>query len=1061
MFLHDRPVIDYGHDIGPARTGIFIGFDAAEISLDDPDSPVFGPSFPGNSSTGGVFYSGDSFPPKYKNTYFHGDFGALWIKNFVFDENDNPIAVEDFLDDGGGIIAMATHPIDGSLYFIIWSVAVNKISYIGSGNKPPNAVIVYDRNFDSDGSPVIVQFTGSLSSDPEGGALTYQWDFGDSSPINNEANPVHEFSAPIGVPTRYDVSLTVTDDGGSTSLPATAIVSVNNTPPTVNITSPVDGSLYSMAGNSTYDLTADIDDIEHGPGELSCRWLTALHHNNHKHDEPFDPNCSTSATISPAGCDGNTYFYKHTLTVTDAAGLSTPQEVSVYPDCSGSMPPTLSIHDVSIVESDATATFTVVLTPVSGQGVNVDYTTVSGTATAGADFETTSGSLTFAPGETDQTLSITVYEDALGEGAEEFSVELSGAINAIVADAIGIGTIIDNDIVVCGEPGYDKSTDREVFLWKDCATEVWHARFTAGGGYAQYRGSVDSNLPLIGVTPVSIETNDTFDYTSDPNSISYYLQLVPPYEDGFDFSHIDGADVCFAMDLSASALVLIGPLRTPVVTPFDLETLGPCVTTIQPILRIADTTVVEGNGATTVTVSLIPTSSQAVTVDYSTASVSATAGEDFSEASGTLAFAAGETSKTFSVTILDDAISEGDEVFDTNLTNPGNAVIGVGGATVTIIDDEVSACGTPSYNKNIDRAAFVWRDCTSGVWRFRFTAGGGFNRYVGSIESNQPFSSALPVSQESGDIFDTSDPTVIVYDLRMSPPYEDGFDVSYTPGASVCFGIDTPAGASVLLGASRTPVSVPLDLATLGPCGTTSQPTLSIADVALPESAGVANFTVSLLPASSEAVTVNYMTLDTSATSGLDYEPAAGTLLISAGETSGQIAVTLYDDALQEGNESFILRLSGEINAILGDASATGTIIDDEVMVCGAPSYNQSTDRAVFLWKNCSSGTWHARYTAAGGFTRYIGSVDSDQALISVVPLSIEASDVLDYTTDPTTITYRLKVSPPYFDGDDLSYPAGADVCFGLTAPAGAQVMVGPDRTPVVLPFNLETLGPC
>jgi hypothetical protein len=125
-------------------------------------------------------------------------------------------------------------------------------------------------------------------------------------------------------------------------------------------------------------------------------------------------------------------------------------------------------------------------------------------------------------------------------------------------------------------------------------------------------------------------------------------------------------------------------------------------------------------------------------------------------------------------------------------------------------------------------------------------------------------------------------------------------------------------------------MSVPFDLATLGSCVVAVESILSIADVSTPEADGIMNFTVSLLPANTDTVTVNYLTSDNDATGGLDYEPAAGTLLFNAGETSSQVSVTLYDDVFPEGDESFAVTLSDEINAFLGDANATGTIIDDD-----------------------------------------------------------------------------------------------------------------------------------
>src|SRR3954469_623790 len=348
-FIHSRPVIDWKHSTGPSRTAIYNGTDAASINVGAAGSPVSGPQFPGNCSIGGVWDSGSDFPAMYYNTYFHCDYGAAWIKNFIFDQNNNPVAVRDFLSNGGGVMFMTTDPINGGLYYISWSSTIRKISY--TGNQPPTAVASVDRNYGP--APLAVQFTGSLSKDPEGTALRYSWNFGDGSPLSTAANPAHTFNAPAGVPTRFDVKLTVTDAGGLSS-DASLIVSANNTPPSVVITSPVDGSLYSMAGDTVYNCTANVSDQEQGPAGLSCAWQTILHHNDHIHTEAVDNNCTTTTTISPAGCDGNSYYYSILLTVTDTAGLSTTAESRLYPNCNG-LPPTISaIADTSINEDTTT-----------------------------------------------------------------------------------------------------------------------------------------------------------------------------------------------------------------------------------------------------------------------------------------------------------------------------------------------------------------------------------------------------------------------------------------------------------------------------------------------------------------------------------------------------------------------------------------------------------------------------------------------------------------------------------------------------------------------------------
>src|SRR5262249_3054475 len=85
------------------------------------------------------------------------------------------------------------------------------------------------------------------------------------------------------------------------------------------------------------------------------------------------------------------------------------------------------------------------LSAVSGQTVSVNYSAAGVTATAGGDFTAASGSLTFAPGVTSKSVSVPVLGDVLDEPDETFTMDLSGAVNATVADGQAIGTIFDDD----------------------------------------------------------------------------------------------------------------------------------------------------------------------------------------------------------------------------------------------------------------------------------------------------------------------------------------------------------------------------------------------------------------------------------------------------------------------------------------------------------------------------------------------------------------------------------------------------------------------------------------
>jgi glucose/arabinose dehydrogenase len=333
-FVHQRPIMDWHHGAGPSRVGTFSGNTASVANVGAAGSPVSGAQFGGNAATAGVWYTGDDFPAQYKNTYFCADYGGGWIRNLQLDGLDNLQAVNNFVNSGLSVVCMATHPTQGGLYYIQYGgdpfvQEVRKVYF--SGNYPPQAVASANQTYGP--GPLNVQFTGSNSTDPEAGALSYLWDFGDGTPTSTAANPSHIFSASAGVPTKFDVTLTVTDNQGDTSV-AKIIISVNNTPPVVKITSPVNNSKYSLDQATIYNLTANVTDQEQGANGLTYQWQTILFHNNHNHPDPYDNNPVTTTEISPVGCDGETYFFRITLTVTDAAGLSATDQVDVYPDCS-------------------------------------------------------------------------------------------------------------------------------------------------------------------------------------------------------------------------------------------------------------------------------------------------------------------------------------------------------------------------------------------------------------------------------------------------------------------------------------------------------------------------------------------------------------------------------------------------------------------------------------------------------------------------------------------------------------------------------------------------------
>jgi hypothetical protein len=116
----------------------------------------------------------------------------------------------------------------------------------------------------------------------------------------------------------------------------------------------------------------------------------------------------------------------------------------------------------------------------------------------------------------------------------------------------------------------------------------------------------------------------------------------------------------------------------------------PIATLPKPSISIQGVTAPEGNASTTLSfpVTLSASSLLPVSVSYATTAGTATAGTDFTAATGTLAFKPGERTKTITVTVVGDTVYEPDETFTVALSNPVNATIATASATGTIQNDD-------------------------------------------------------------------------------------------------------------------------------------------------------------------------------------------------------------------------------------------------------------------------------------------------------------------------------------------------------------------------------------
>ncbi len=324
------------------------------------------------------------------------------------------------------------------------------------------------------------------------------------------------------------------------------------------------------------------------------------------------------------------------------------------------------INDVLLREGNSgsfKAVFTVQLSEVSDETVTVRYATVNATATSGVDYKSANGTLTFAPGQTTKTFTILVTGDKLAEATEFFDVLFESSDNVdLVRDTARV-TIVDNDPI--------PSLSINSVSMKEGTGSGADAVFTV-------KLSKASGAP---VTVHYSSLDGTAAAGSDYDQTSGTLTFAPGQTTQTVKVHVTGDSLSEANE--TFQVLLSDATNATIRTSIGKGTIKN--DDKAPSLSIGDVTVVEGNIAV-FTVILSAPSGQDVTVKYATANGSAKANQDYTAASGTLTFAAGETTKTVSVNVGSTIAGKARKQFAVNLSSPLNAVFADRQALATILD---------------------------------------------------------------------------------------------------------------------------------------------------------------------------------------------------------------------------------------------------------------------------------------------------------------------------------------------------------------------------------------
>ena len=357
-------------------------------------------------------------------------------------------------------------------------------------------------------------------------------------------------------------------------------------------------------------------------------------------------------------------------TLRDATAIGTIRDDDL--DSAPATPPTISIADYATEEGDAELThmrIPVTLSKATTETVTVRYRTADVTGTADVDYERLDGILTFAPGETRQTIHAHINGDTAFEPTESYRILLSAPVGATIADGDGLVTITNDDAATpAGGTGLDYRVDND-----------WGAGFTA-------TITVDAGATALNGWTASFEADFTISNIWNAVIVSHVGDRYVIRNKSYNGNVPAGGETSFGFQAAG------GPANS--LSGLALDGIGAAV---PPSLAVADAGMAEGAGSGTLSfaVSLSAPASGPVTVAYRTADGTATAGSDYVATAGTLTFAAGETMKTVRVAVLGDTRAEANETLRLELLAPNGATIRDGSAIGTLLNDDAAQATPP------------------------------------------------------------------------------------------------------------------------------------------------------------------------------------------------------------------------------------------------------------------------------------------------------------------------------------------------------------------------------
>ena len=363
--------------------------------------------------------------------------------------------------------------------------------------------------------------------------------------------------------------------------------------------------------------------------------------------------------------------------------------------------PRLSVSSATLYEGDAGSAdlrFVVSLSGPASIPVTVVYATADGTATAGSDYTAVSGTAIFPVGETVVVVTVPVLGDTVEEGDETLTLSLSSAVGAPIAFGQGRGTIRNDDpyktlLYFNSEPGdYIGGGQRFTLTLAD---GIFATGRTDGGVHVGFDGADLWDLYFVAPSGAPLTPGVYLGATRWPFQ-SPTAPGLSVYGAGRGCNTLTGRFTVLEAVYGAGGAVL----RFAADYEQHCEGGGPALfgsvrinSSVALARRVGVTgaSVLEGDSGTQsldFPVRLSEPSSAPVTINFATSDGTAVHGSDYAGYTGSITVPAGETYAVIPVPVFGDTLAEADETLHVSLTAAVGAVIDVGDAVGTILNDD-------------------------------------------------------------------------------------------------------------------------------------------------------------------------------------------------------------------------------------------------------------------------------------------------------------------------------------------------------------------------------------